>query len=182
MSLSLLAGLRSRTSVTCKSCRSIFTSAVRDGKRNFRKFELQNKRGSKEFRLKRNAGEYPDIPIETKVRPIGYKIGDKFVQVPEMMSELVVPDLEGFTLKPYVSYRVPDVIQTEFTSQDLFDAVYSKKIVQDFKEGKLTEDGQPLEPSPEEKLTSEEAFQRARKTGSDIFMQEWDDNPKKSFI
>jgi large subunit ribosomal protein L41 len=72
-------------------------------------------------------------------------------------------------LKPYVSYRTPDVVQSEFTSSDLFDAVYSEKIVKDFKDGKLSETGEPLEPSQEELLTPEEAYNRARKTGTDIF-------------
>ncbi|CAB3370330.1 Hypothetical predicted protein [Cloeon dipterum] len=126
---------------------------------------------------------FEDFKIESPVRPTGYTVEDgSFKQVPEMIPELIVPDLEGFKLKPYVSYRVADVVQSEFTSQDLFDAVYSKKIVQDFKEGKLSEDGQPLEYSEEEKLTPEEAFRRARKTGSDLFAQTWDDNPKKSFL
>lgn len=72
-------------------------------------------------------------------------------------------------LKPYVSYRTPDVVQSEFTPKDLFNAVYSEKIVNDFKNGKLTETGKPLEPSPEEQLTPEEAYIQARKTGTDIF-------------
>jgi len=72
-------------------------------------------------------------------------------------------------LKPYVSYRTPDVVQSEFTSRDLFDAVYSEKIVTDFKDRKLSEMGEPLEPSQEELLTPEEAYNQARKTGTDIF-------------
>lgn len=74
-----------------------------------------------------------------------------------------------FQLKPYVSYRAPEVVQTEFTAKDLFDAVYSKKIVEDFKNGKLDADGKSLEPSPEEALEPGEAVVKARKTGSDIF-------------
>jgi large subunit ribosomal protein L41 len=61
------------------------------------------------------------------------------------------------------------VVQSEFTSRDLFDAVYSEKIVNDFKSGKLGETGEPLEPSPEEQLTPEAAYTQARKTGTDIF-------------
>lgn len=41
--------------------------------------------------------------------------------------------------------------------------------MKDFKEGKLNEDSSPVESSPEEKLTPEEAKIRARQTGSDIF-------------
>lgn len=51
----------------------------------------------------------------------------------------------------------------------MFNAVYASKIKKDFNEGKLKEDGTPLEPSPEEVLTAEEAKIRDRKTGSDIF-------------
>lgn len=72
-------------------------------------------------------------------------------------------------LKPYVSYRVPDVVQGEFRPQDLFHAVYSQKIAEDFKAGKLDEEGRPLEPSEEEQLTPEVAKERALKIGSDRF-------------
>lgn len=74
-------------------------------------------------------------------------------------------------LQPYVSYRTPDVVQTEFTAEDLFNVVYAPKIVKDFNEGKLDADGNPLNPSGEEKLTAEEAKIKARQTGSDIFQQ-----------
>jgi large subunit ribosomal protein L41 len=77
--------------------------------------------------------------------------------------------LTGCKLKPYVTYKTKDVVQTEFTSQDLFYAVYSKKIIDDFKNDNLNEDGSSKEPSSDEQLTSEEAFIKARKTGSDIF-------------
>lgn len=55
------------------------------------------------------------------------------------------------------------------TSKDLFNAVYGRKILKDFKEGKLDDNGDSLEPSEEEKLTAQEAWMNARKTGSDIF-------------
>lgn len=70
-------------------------------------------------------------------------------------------------MRPYVSYRVPDIEEPEFTPQDLFHAVYTEKIVEDFKEGNLAEDGTPLKPSEEEKLTREEAKIKAQQTGSD---------------
>lgn len=72
-------------------------------------------------------------------------------------------------MKPYVSYRAPDVTQAPFTAEDLFNVVYAKKIVEDFQNSKLDENGQPLEPSPEEKMTAEEAKIKARQTGSDMF-------------
>ncbi|CAG9819553.1 unnamed protein product [Phaedon cochleariae] len=80
-----------------------------------------------------------------------------------------MPDLTDFKLKPYVSYKAPDVVQTEFTAEDLFSVVYASKIIKDFKEGKLDENGHSLEPSEEEKMTAEEARNKAKQTGSDIF-------------
>lgn len=86
-----------------------------------------------------------------------------------------------FQLKPYVSYRVNDIDQPAFDAKYLFDAVYKNKITEDFKMGKLDENGQPLEPSKEEALTPEMAKINARKTGSDIFhcrtKREIEENP-----
>lgn len=72
-------------------------------------------------------------------------------------------------MKPYVSYRAPDVVQSEFTAEDLFYSVYAAKIAKDYEEKKLDAEGNPTEPSPEEKLTPEDALLRARQTGADIF-------------
>ncbi|GLV35838.1 mitochondrial ribosomal protein L41 [Carabus blaptoides fortunei] len=131
---------------------------------------LYNKRGSKLFKQQQIESPDPQIPIYKRgVRDVGYEIDGKFVTVPEMIPQFIVPDLKNCELKPYVSYRAPDVIQTEFTAKDLFDAVYGKKIVADFKAGKLNEDGSSVEPSAEEKLTVEQAKLRARQSGSDIF-------------
>lgn len=141
----------------------------REGKRNFRKFVIANKRGSI-LHKKRQAGPNPELPIDKRgVRDVGYYMNGRFMEVKEMVPELIVPDLNGCDLKPYVSYKAADVTQSEFTAQHLFDAVYSKKIVTDYKKGKLDEDGQALEPSEEEKLQPEEAVARAKRTGSDIF-------------
>lgn len=74
-----------------------------------------------------------------------------------------------FQLKPYVSYRVPDIVQSEFGPQDLFYAVYSEKIAEDYKNNKLDENCNPVEPSEEELLTAEEAKNRALSVGSDKF-------------
>ncbi|CAH0400798.1 unnamed protein product [Chilo suppressalis] len=151
------------------SKRSISVSAPREGKRNFRKFVIPNKRGTR-LQKQRQASSDPELPIDKRgVRDTGYVLDGRFVQVPEMIPELIVPDLKDCDLKPYVSYKAADVVQSEFTPQQLFDAVYSKKIVTDFKQGKLDEDGSPLEPSDEENLQPKEAVARARRTGSDIF-------------
>lgn len=153
-----------------------------NGKRNFRKFLLHN-RGTKLFKEKQKTDPHPDVPVYTYgVREVGYKDHNgKFVEVPEMIPELIVPDLSNFKLKPYVSYRVNDIDQPEFDAKYLFDVVYKKKIVEDFKKGKLDEHGQPLEPSAEESLTPEIAKLKARQTGSDIFhcrtKREIEENP-----
>ena len=61
----------------------------------------------------------------------------RFYKMKEIRPELVVPDLTGFKLKPYVSFQVPDVILSEFTAQDLFNACYSNDVINDFRKGKL---------------------------------------------
>ena len=71
-------------------------------------------------------------------------------------------------LKPYVSYRVQDIVQAPLTPEELFGAVYVKKIAEDFKAGKLGPDNQPLEPSPEEALTAEEARKKVLAIRTDI--------------
>ncbi|KAJ8712201.1 hypothetical protein PYW07_005043 [Mythimna separata] len=152
------------------SKRSISVSAPREGKRNFRKFVIANKRGSRIHRQQQMSEETRQLEVDRRgVRDVGYNMNGRFVVVPEMIPELIVPDLKDFDLKPYVSYKAANVIQSEFTAQQLFDAVYSKKIVTDFKEGKLDEEGFPKEPSEEEKLQPDEAVRRAKRTGSDIF-------------
>ncbi|XP_061718973.1 large ribosomal subunit protein mL41 [Cydia pomonella] len=149
--------------------RSISCTAPLEGKRNFRKFPIPNKRGSRLHR-ERQSGPNPELEVDKRgVRDVGYYLDGRFVTVPEMIPELIVPDLKDCDLKPYVSYKVTDVTQSEFTPQQLFDAIYSKKIVTDYKQGKLDENGLALEPSEEEKLQPAEAVARAKRTGSDIF-------------
>lgn len=153
--------------------RSITTSSVLNNKKNFRKFLLHN-RGTQQFKEARAAGFYPDIPVNKRgERDAGYtdKKG-KFVTVPEMTPQLIVPNLEGFELKPYVSYRAPDVTQTEFTAEDLFNEVYARKIVDDWNKKKLTDDGQPIEPSAEELLDANDALLAAQKTGCDLYEED----------
>ncbi|XP_037029557.1 39S ribosomal protein L41, mitochondrial [Bradysia coprophila] len=150
--------------------RSISTSSQLNGKKNFRKFLLYNKRGPRVFKEQQRIEPHPACPIDKRgVKDTGRKINGVFQDIPEMIPQLIVPNLTGCTLKPYVSYKTPDVIQSEFTCDDLFNAVYGKKIVEDFKNGKLKEDGSPAEPSEEELLNAETAFLRARQTGTDIF-------------
>ncbi|XP_063886052.1 large ribosomal subunit protein mL41-like [Scylla paramamosain] len=151
-------------------CRGISTSAVALGKRNFRKFMVYGKRGTRLFKKTSYQQLDPEIQKEFDrgVRPIGVTVGKKFHVIKEMIPELIVPNLDGFKLKPYVSYRTPDVIQSEFGPQDLFYAVYSEKIAEDFKNGKLDENCNSLEPSDEEQLTAEEASKKALSIGADL--------------
>jgi len=46
--------------------RSLGTSSTDYGKRNFKKFDLGNKRGTKIFKERRARGDYPDIAIESE--------------------------------------------------------------------------------------------------------------------
>ncbi|XP_051164265.1 39S ribosomal protein L41, mitochondrial [Leptopilina boulardi] len=149
--------------------RGISTSCANYGKRNFRKFLLYGKRGTK-LQKQREAGPDRELPAHTRgVRSIGYESGKDFVVIPEMIPEIIVPDLKDCKLKPYVTYESEDVYQSEFTAQDLFNAVYSEKIVNDYNNKQLDPDGQSLKPSKEENLTAEEATINSLKTGSDIF-------------
>uniref|UniRef100_A0A1I8PBP3 39S ribosomal protein L41, mitochondrial n=1 Tax=Stomoxys calcitrans TaxID=35570 RepID=A0A1I8PBP3_STOCA len=166
-----------------QNCKQILTISVRnqqryisttvplEGKRNFRKFLVYNKRGTRVVKEAQRSNQVdPPVAVHKRgVRDTGMLMNGKYVEIPEKIPELIVPDLDDCKLKPYVSYKAPEVIQSEFTSLDLFNAIYSKKIIDDFKEGKLKEDYSPAEPSENEMLGADEALQRARKTGSDIF-------------
>jgi len=136
-------------------------------------FPLYNKRGTKKFKKRQFTGSKPacpHIPIHRYgVRNTVIKHFADVEHVPEMIPELIVPDLEDCKLKPYVSYATKDIYQDELTAKDLFNVIYGPKIISDFKSGKLDADGNSQEPSPAEKLTAEEAYIRARQTGSDIF-------------
>ncbi|XP_063000826.1 large ribosomal subunit protein mL41 [Elgaria multicarinata webbii] len=81
----------------------------------------------------------------------------KFVLVREMVPRLVVPDLRGFRLKPYVSYRAPAGIEPPLTARALFRETAAPLIEKDVKAGAF--DPQRLEkygfePSQEGKLFS----------------------------
>lgn len=152
--------------------RFISTSSALASKKNFRKFYVPSEyRGTKLFREKQKINPDPNIPVETwGVRET--KIPDEhgnLVEEPELIPDMIVPDLTDFKLKPYVSYRTSEFTQSEFTAEDLFNAVYSNKIVADWNSKQLNGDGTPVKPSEDELLGSEEAYQRARRTGADIF-------------
>lgn len=153
--------------------RCISTSSALASRKNFRKFYIPSEvRGTRQFR-ERQLSDNPNtnFPLE-KYGARDTTIRDDnghLVEIPEMIPEMIVPDLKDFDLKPYVSYRATEFTQTEFTAEDLFNAVYSNKIVEDWNKKQLNEDGSPKNPNEVESLGPEEAFIRARKTGSDIF-------------
>ncbi|XP_056149403.1 39S ribosomal protein L41, mitochondrial [Lampris incognitus] len=69
-------------------------------------------------------------------RPPGLRLASsKFVTIPAMIPEFVVPNLEGFKLKPYVSYRTPDGTDPPLTAESLFAEVVAPQIKKDFEEG-----------------------------------------------
>lgn len=84
-----------------------------------------------------------------------------------MEPELIVPDLTGFELKPYVSYRTADINQPELTSKALFNLVYADDMYKQFLAGDLKEEEESVETMVEE---AEKARTAAEKTGSDRFV------------
>jgi len=146
------------------------------GKVNFKKIEAHNKRWSKQhkkmqFKRWEKPGAFPDIPIEKYgTKSTGIRHDSYWEHVPEKVPELIVPDLTECDLKPYVSYATKEIYQEELTSKDLFNVLYGRKIIEDFKSGKLDAEGNSLDPSLGEKLTPEQAEILARQTGADIFL------------
>ena len=114
--------------------------------------------------------KHKNIPVHHYgSRGTGVRHQTAWEHIPEKVPQLIVPDLTDCKLKPYVSYQTKEIYQELLTSKDLFNAIYGHKMLKDFKEGKLDESGNSLEPSEEGKLSPDEAWIRARKTGSDIF-------------
>lgn len=111
---------------------------------------------------------YPVTRDTMRVRWPGYWFKKNFVYVAEMEPELVVPDLEGFELKPYVSYRTEDVDVKPFTARDLFDFVYANQIISDFQQ----KGQEQYEISPEE---IDDARLKALQTGADLFEESPED-------
>ena len=154
------------------STRSISTSDVDFGRRNFRKFPIPNKRGIFEHaKLPKPflEEEYKDQVVvmdDLRIRYPGVWFAKKFVYVREMEPELIVPaDFEDCPLKPYVSYRADEITQSEFTTDQLFAATYGQKIK------KMKNNNEPI---PEGYLdydenAAKEAKNRALKIGSDVF-------------
>ncbi|XP_061836459.1 large ribosomal subunit protein mL41 [Nerophis lumbriciformis] len=69
-------------------------------------------------------------------RPSGVNLPSrKFVSIRAMIPDLVVPQLEGFPLKAYVSYRCPPGSESALTPQSLFADVAAPQIQRDWNEG-----------------------------------------------
>ncbi|XP_037516333.1 39S ribosomal protein L41, mitochondrial [Rhipicephalus sanguineus] len=156
------SSLKQAATLTWSQVRRVSTTAPCLGKRNFRKFPVHNIRGTFHDRRRK------DRVIET------YGLREPSVShrgppIPEMVPELIVPDLTDCKLQPYVSYRAPEVCQGPFTARDLFDAVYSEAVAKDFQEGQADKSIRHLEAQP----SPDEARLRARQTGSDIFPPLW---------
>ncbi|KAL4660792.1 39S ribosomal protein L41, mitochondrial [Arapaima gigas] len=86
--------------------------------------EFTSKRGSKSFYKGRGA------------RATGMLTASrKFVRIQEMVPQFVVPSLEGFKLKPYVSYRCPDGTEAPLTPEGLFTQAVAPQIQKNIEEG-----------------------------------------------
>lgn len=106
--------------------------------------EFTSKRGSRTHYKGRGA------------RPTGLILSSgKFLPVGAMIPEFVVPNLEGFKLKPYVSYRSPRGTLPPVTAQSLFTDVVAPQIKKDFEDGTFSIDqlqNYGFEPTQEGKL------------------------------
>lgn len=89
-------------------------------------------------------------------KPTGLRLSSgKFLSVGAMIPEFVVPNLEGFKLKPYVSYRTSRGTEPPLTAQSLFAEVVAPQIEKDFEVGTFSQDQLEkygFEPTQEGKL------------------------------
>lgn len=91
--------------------------------------EFTSKRGSRTHNKGRGA------------RPTGLRLSSrKFLPIGAMIPEFVVPPLEGFNLKAYVSYRSPKGTLPPVTAQSVFAEAVAPQIKKDFEEGTFTKD------------------------------------------
>ncbi|NWU11465.1 RM41 protein, partial [Cephalopterus ornatus] len=103
-----------------------------------------SKRGPRSFNKGRGA-KRPGVLTSNK----------KFLLVKEMVPEFVVPDLTGFKLRPYVSYRAPEGSEPPATARQLFDELVAPHIEKDVKDGTFDPDNLEkygFEPTQEGKL------------------------------
>ncbi|KAJ6651980.1 hypothetical protein lerEdw1_015858 [Lerista edwardsae] len=64
----------------------------------------------------------------------------KFKLVPERVPRLVVPDLRGCRLRPYVSYRAPAGSEPPLTARALFEQAAAPAIERDLRQGTFDPD------------------------------------------
>ncbi|KAM3611320.1 uncharacterized protein V6R79_016552 [Siganus canaliculatus] len=106
--------------------------------------EFTSKRGSRTHNKGRGA------------RATGLRLSSsKFLPIRGMIPEFVVPNLEEFKLKPYVSYRCPKGTEPPLTCQSLFDELVAPRIKKDVDEDTFSEDRLEkygFEPTQEDKL------------------------------
>ncbi|GFO07995.1 39S ribosomal protein l41, mitochondrial [Plakobranchus ocellatus] len=83
---------------------------------------------------------------EDIVAPTGvyHKLTGEYIHVPEMVPEFVVPDLTGFELKPYVSYRAKEIKQAPLTPKDIFNSVYAENIEDNYRKGTVKVEGERI--------------------------------------
>lgn len=153
-------------SITKVQARSFNFHNPEDPIKNFEDFKVPNKIGTFEHRrlpqsLLDYEYNYPVCRDTLGIRYPGYWFKRKFVYVKEMEPELVVPDLTDFELKPYVSYRTPDINTEPLTAKSLFDQVYAGKVEKAYKE-----DNVETIDVPEDQI--DQARLRALQTGSDL--------------
>lgn len=106
--------------------------------------EFTSKRGSRTHNKGRGA------------RPTGLRLSSrKFLTIRTMVPELVVPSLEEFKLKPYVSYRCPRGTEPPVTAHRLFTEVVASRVAADLESGSFSKEQLEkygFEPSQEGKL------------------------------
>ncbi|KAJ0019809.1 hypothetical protein NQD34_007378 [Periophthalmus magnuspinnatus] len=89
-------------------------------------------------------------------RPTGRNLSSKkFLSIREMIPEFVVPNLEEFKLRPYVSYRAPRGTEPPLSAQSLFDEAVAPQIKKDFESGAFSKeqlDKYGFEPTQDGKL------------------------------
>lgn len=61
----------------------------------------------------------------------------KFIPIKEMIPQFVVPNLEGFKLKAYVSYKSPPGTEQPITAESLFNQAVAPHITRDVDAGKF---------------------------------------------
>ncbi|XP_053200483.1 39S ribosomal protein L41, mitochondrial-like [Panonychus citri] len=147
--------------------RKFHSSTVHHATKNLKKFSLPNYRNVYEPKkipkhLFEDFYNYPISRDPLGIRWPGYWFKRKFVYVKEMEPELVVPNLDNFNLKPYVSYKTPTINNSAFTAEDLFKVSYGNSIIEAYMNGENVQ----LTHSPEQ---SEAARIKHLQTGADMF-------------